>query len=106
MVEKAQVALALAGHPPVVQGAEGEHDEHTAGEDRHTDGMVETARIAQPQDNPGHGQGEHDARQVGDGVEYLFGGAAADIHRGDGRRSELARKVLFYSLILLIFCYL
>ncbi len=69
VVEHAEACLRPPGHPPMVECAGGIHQEHTAGEERDTEGILPIALVAESKNDPRCGEGEKHTGQMGEGVE-------------------------------------
>lgn len=69
MVEHAEARLRPPGHPPMVECAGRIHQEHAAGEERDTEGILPIALVAEAKNDPRCGEGEKHTGQMGEGVE-------------------------------------
>lgn len=80
VVEHAEAFLRPSGHPPMVKRAGGIHQEHAAGEERDTEGILPIALVAEAKNNPRCGEGEKHTGQMGEGVEQLLVCAFTNLH--------------------------
>lgn len=80
VVEHAEAFLRPPGHPPMVECAGSIHQEHAAGEERDTEGILPIALVAESKNDPRCGEGEKHTGQMGEGVEQLLVCAFTNLH--------------------------
>ena len=72
VVQHTQAGLALAGHPPMVEGAGGIHQQHATGKKGDPEGILPIALVAEFEYHPGRGQCKHDSGQMRERVEHFL----------------------------------